>query len=249
MKAWFVSDIHLKDINERNSIELLRFLHFIYDDINTTHLFLLGDIFDLWVGDSKVFYRKFKAIVDLIDKIKKSGREVVYFEGNHDVHIEKFWQSHLQIPVHIESEMFSLGPFQVQLEHGDYINPEDLAYIQYLSVLRSQPMKKIAHTLPGFIIDGIGRWASRTSRKKSQLYRKDSEALLRERIRKFAHSQAQKNKFDFIITGHMHVRDDYTFNHEGRSIRSINLGSWFEEPKTFCLTDTEACWFKISELR
>ena len=76
MKAWFVSDIHIRDINERNSVRLLRFLRFLATDSQTTHLFLLGDIFDLWVGDSNVFQTKFQAIIDELAALKKKGIEL-----------------------------------------------------------------------------------------------------------------------------------------------------------------------------
>ena len=101
MQAWFISDIHIKNINERSSIKLLRFLHFLRDNSEATHLFLLGDIFDLWVGDSDIFQTKFQAIVDALADLKQKGMQVVYFEGNHDVHVKRFWEK-MGIPVHVE---------------------------------------------------------------------------------------------------------------------------------------------------
>lgn len=248
MKAWFISDIHLKDIRERNSEQLLRFLHFVSKDAKTTHLFLLGDIFDLWVGHSDLFYKKFAPLVDLIVQIKKQGIEVIYFEGNHDLHIEKFWQEKFQIPVLVERKIFQLGNLKVQVEHGDYINPDDLAYMRYLSVIRSQPLKIFAQTMPGKFFEKVGTWASRVSRETSYTYRKDSEIQLRERIRAFAETQAALNDFDYLIAGHMHLRDEYQFQSGQRSVISINLGSWFEEPKAYLLEDGQGQWITISEL-
>ncbi len=248
MKAWFISDIHLKDIRERNSEELLRFLHFVSNDTKTTHLFLLGDIFDLWVGHSKLFHTKFAPLVDLIIKIKRQGIEVIYFEGNHDLHIEKFWQEKFQIPVLVERKIYQLGNLKVQVEHGDYINPDDLAYMRYLGVIRSLPMKIFAQTMPGKFFERLGTWASRVSRETSYTYRKDSENLLRERIRTFAKTQAQISDFDYLIAGHMHLRDEYQFQAGGKSVISINLGSWFDEPKAFCIEDGKGQWVTIADL-
>lgn len=245
MRAWFVSDIHLKNINERNSIVLLRFLHSLLKDPQTTHLFFLGDIFDLWVGDSDVFQTKFQALVDAIAALKRKGVEVVYFEGNHDVHVKGFWEAKLHIPVWVEHQIFQLGPYRVRMEHGDFINPEDELYLQYRSFIRQPKLEKLAYILPGKLLDGVGSWSSRKSRKKSSVMRRDSEEDLRRKIRIFAESKAQETDFDLIVTGHMHVSDEYEFQSRGRKHVSINLGSWFEEPRALLLTERGHEWVDL----
>lgn len=242
MRAWFLSDLHLKDINERNSIILLRFLRSLLEDPQTTHLFLLGDIFDLWVGDSDVFQRKFQAIVDLLAALKAKGVEVFYFEGNHDVHVKAFWEGRLSIPVYVEHQIISLGPYLVRMEHGDFINPDDRAYLKYREFIRRPALEKIAYAVPGKLLDGIGTWASTLSRKKSSIKRRDSENELRERIRSFGREKSQEAPFDYIITGHMHLRDEYEFEANGRKRISINLGSWYDEPQALCLTESGHSW-------
>ncbi len=242
MRAWFVSDIHLRNINERNSVILLRFLHFLLNDAGTTHLFLLGDIFDLWVGDSDVFQKKFQALVDAIAALKQKGVEVVYFEGNHDVHVKGFWEKKLHIPVWVEHQIIQLGPHRVRLEHGDFINPEDHVYLKYREFIRRPNLEKLAYILPGKLLDGLGSWSSRKSRKKSSVKRRDSEDDLRQKIRKYAIAKAAESDFELIITGHMHVLDEHHFESAGQKKISINLGSWFEQPQALCLTEQGYEW-------
>lgn len=238
MQAWFISDIHIKDINERSSIKLLRFLHFLKDNDQATHLFLLGDIFDLWVGDSDVFQRKFQAIVDALAALKAKGMQVIYFEGNHDVHVKKFWQDKLKIPVFVDHQIFDLGPYKVRMEHGDYINPNDVNYIQYLKLIRSNYVEKLAYLLPGKLLDEAGNLASKLSRKKSSARRARNIEGLRHMIRTYAEKVADNSEFDYLITGHMHIRDEYKFKNRV----SINLGSWFEEPMALCLEPQGYSW-------
>jgi UDP-2,3-diacylglucosamine hydrolase len=242
MRAWFVSDIHLRNINERNSVILLRFLHSLLQDSQTTHLIFLGDIFDLWVGDSDVFQKKFQALVDAIATLKRKGVEVVYFEGNHDVHVKGFWQDKLQIPVWVDHQILQMGPYKVRLEHGDFINPDDEVYLKYRSFIRKPQLEKLAYILPGKLLDGLGSWSARKSRKKSSVMRRDSEEDLRRKIRVYAEGAAKQTDFDFILTGHMHVRDEYEFQINGKKRMSINLGSWFEPPRALCLTERGYEW-------
>lgn len=248
MQAWFISDIHLKDINERNSILLLRFLRFLENEKTATHLILLGDIFDIWVGDSYIFEKKFRPIVDAIGRLKDRGMEVCYFEGNHDVHVKRYWESRFSIPVYVDFQILKLGNWQARVEHGDYINPDDLAYFKYLELIRSKKMQMAAYAFPGIVFDLFGKWASKMSRKRSSQYRKDSEQDLRNKIRKFAIKSAENTQFDYIVTGHMHIRDEFTFTKGKEQKVSINLGSWFDDPQALCISETGHIWKKISEV-
>lgn len=245
MQAWFISDLHLKDHNERNSIILLRFLRSLANNPQATHLFLLGDIFDLWIGNSDVFQKKFQSIVDAIADLKRKGLEIIYFEGNHDVHVKSFWEGKFSIPVFTEARVYHLGPYKVHLEHGDLMNPNDKAYLRYRSIIRKPGTPFLADLIPGKFLDEAGNFASRLSRKKSHVRR----AAQQERIRKTIHTYADKafaeDPFDYMITGHMHVKDEYEVTRNGKSGLSINLGSWYEETAALVLEDKGHRWVEL----
>lgn len=245
MQAWFISDLHLKDLNERNSIILLRFLHSLADNPKATHLFLLGDIFDLWVGGSDVFQKKFQNIVDEIVALKKKGLEVVYFEGNHDVHVKNFWENKFSIPVWTSAQIYQLGPYKVHLEHGDLMNPEDLAYLRYRSIIRQPLIAPLADLIPGKFLNEAGNFASRLSRKKSHVRRQNQQERIRKTIHTYADQAFAKDPFDYMITGHMHVRDEYQVGSAEKKGLSINLGSWFEETLALRLDESGHHWVSL----
>ncbi len=238
VNAWFVSDIHIQDINERSSIKLLRFLSSLESgERPVSHLFLLGDIFDLWVSNASVFVQKYQAFVDAIKRLRDKGVQVIYFEGNHDVHVKQFWQDQLQIPTYVDHQSFQLGSITVRAEHGDLINPLDHKYLKYRSLIRKPFMEKIAPAVSGQALERVGRWASRQSRKYSQVQRQIDYENLRTMIRLYAKSQSQSDHFDLLVTGHMHVQDVFSFENNGHKVTSINLGSWFDGAKALHLTD------------
>jgi UDP-2,3-diacylglucosamine hydrolase len=66
--AIFVADAH---INEKRD-NFLKFLQSIKEEeIKTSQLFLMGDIFDLLVGNVKYTYKTNQKYIDLINKISK----------------------------------------------------------------------------------------------------------------------------------------------------------------------------------
>lgn len=243
MRAWFLSDIHLKTVNERNGNILLRFLLSLRSKERVaTHLFLLGDIFDFWVGDHEFYRKKFATLIDPIRHLRQIGVEVHYFEGNHDVHVKRFWEGELGIPCWTEEKYFQLGQWLVRCEHGDFINPKDENYLKYRAFIRKPVMEKVAQILPAKLFSQVGDYASRKSRGRSLNMRRNTEEEMRVMIRDYAKEKCTDAPFDYIITGHMHVKDEFKFTCGAKEATSINLGSWLDEPKALCLDDKGYSW-------
>ena len=249
MEAYFISDIHLKSVNERNGQVLLRFLHSLVPDAGPgLHLFLLGDIFDLWLSDHAIFIKKYYSIIEIFKELRQKGAKLYYFEGNHDLHLSPYWRDQLGFEVYDKAAYFELGGRTVRVEHGDEINQDDLAYLRLRKFVRSMPIEFLAHYLPGKFWEEVGKLASHTSRKYSTDYRERTGPLLQEMIRKHALRGFESKPFDLIVSGHMHIKDDYEFDRTGGiRVRSINLGSWFDEsgPQAFYMNSEKMEWIKL----
>ncbi len=241
MKSYFVSDIHLNSLNERNANVFYRFLNGVLEESSqVSHLFLLGDIFDFWVGDAAFYKKLYGPLIELIAKIKNAGVQVIYFEGNHDVHVKRFWEKDLNIPCFVDAQYFEIGGRVLRLEHGDEINPLDVTYRKYRDFIRTPKMEKLAYLLPGKMLFDIGQVASRWSRQKSSVKRASKEDQFRKMIHEYAQKKYSEKPFDLIITGHMHVDDRFEFSEAGKKIESINLGSWYTQPKALQLVEGQA---------
>ncbi len=248
MEAWFVSDIHLKSSEERNGQILLRFLHSLQKkDPQQVHLFLLGDIFDLWIGKHQYFANSFGPLTEALRTLRKSGMKITYIEGNHDVHVEGYFKKKLDIDVFVEAQHFHLNGLRVRLEHGDLINQHDEAYLKYRSIIRNPYIKPFANIIPGRLLSYLGRRASKKSRHQSSHFLVQNEDRLVKMIRQHAETVYNDVPFDVIISGHMHVFDDYSFVRGDHQARSFNLGSWFtEQVRVLRLEGQEFSWVTIA---
>jgi UDP-2,3-diacylglucosamine hydrolase len=246
LEAWFLSDIHLKNMQERNGQILLRFLHsLLAKNPSQIHLFLLGDIFDLWVGGHSVFVRRFQPLADAIRDLRQAGARVTYIEGNHDVHVGSFWQKKLGCEVHVEAQYYEINGLMVRVEHGDLINLEDKTYLRYRSIIRHPWITPLGHIIPGKFWQDMGDYASKKSRARSQGFRTRNESKLVEMIRAHAVRAYAEKPFDLIVSGHMHVIDDFEFPVGGGTSRSINLGSWYNDVKVLHLTGRQLEWVPL----
>lgn len=247
MDAYFLSDIHLHSVEERNGQTLLRFLTSVADGADkNTALFLLGDIFDLWVADHEVFRNRFSPLIGALETLRRRGGRIVYFEGNHDMHLEKFWGSVLGAEILVQAAEFEIDGLRLRCEHGDEINLEDKSYLRLRAVLRSAPLKFLGHALPGGFWDWLGQRWSRTSRKYSSVERESQQETLREMIRHHAARAYREHPYDVLISGHLHVLFDEEIKVEGNTVRAINLGSWLDRPRVLRCSEGRLDWIDLS---
>ena len=223
-------------------IKILLFKKYLKSVITNkvTHLFLLGDIFDLWVANQKYFINQYAQIIDEIKKIKKAGIEIYYFEGNHDLHLKKFWQGELGCKVYDAPERLSLHGVNLMLAHGDQIDLDDIGYIRLRKFFRSWPMKIVAHILPGFIVRKIGEAADKKSHGHYLRENPNKERIIN-LIRGYAEKEMAIKPYDYCLTGHFHVRDEHTIG----EAKAINLGTWLDKPGYYQITATENRFYDL----
>jgi UDP-2,3-diacylglucosamine hydrolase len=224
-------------MQERNGQTLLRFLFYLNKNPKKNRLFLLGDIFDFWLSDGSAFQNAYKSLIDEIARFKQAGGEVVYFEGNHDLHIDVFWTKKLDIPVYVDAEYFEIDGLQVRMEHGDFINADDKAYLKYRATIRHPWVEPIGHIVPSRFWKWFGERQSQRSRKKTSRYAIENSEKVITLIRSHAMRAFDVKNFDLIVTGHMHIYDDYEFQVGAKKVRSINLGTWLEFPRALKIED------------
>lgn len=234
IKAYFVSDLHLGSKEEPKFFLFLNWLKKLNQE-KPTHLFLVGDIFDLWIGDYDYFKEKFSEIIYELIKLSQSGVEVHYFEGNHDLYLNTYWQNKLGFKVHNSAEQFLLGSIKVRVEHGDEVNREDHGYLFLRWFLRTPLMKLLAHYLPEKWIVLLGEKASQKSRTYTTTVKKISREEILNKLRWHTIKKYNEKEFDVIVSGHIHEFEDVTIAIENKSVRSINLGTWLDKPRVAVL--------------
>lgn len=248
MGLYFVSDIHLKSNNERNAFlftELLKQLR-KQKQAEQVELFLLGDIFDLWLSKHDVFVSRYEPIVQELSLTQQSGIPIYFFEGNHDVHVDVFFQEKLGVQVFDKGHTFERYGVKIRCEHGDYINPDDIVYHRYLKIIRNDQIEKIGHIIPGFVWDFSGKIGSRISRRRSTRKTFALNHKMRDLVLQYSQRQYEKEKFDVLVTGHVH----YRMNEEvDGQFRTINLGSWFEEPQVLKIEQDQKNHIQTSWLK
>lgn len=137
----FVADAHY---NEKNG-EFLIFLEKLKnEEIKTTQLFLMGDMFDFITGECLYFIKRNQKLVDIINRLS-SKIEIIYLEGNHDYNLQNLFPNVLVIPRDMQPFNAMYEGKNVQLCHGDKFTPK--SYDIYCKVIRNKPLLKFLNLL------------------------------------------------------------------------------------------------------
>ena len=238
LNAYFVSDLHIGSPTDARAELFLEFLAGLHGGENTSHLILMGDIFDLWVAAHSYFVDKYQSITDEIVRLRDEGVEIHYFEGNHDLYLRHYWGEQVGLTVHEGPAYFDFGHQKVRIEHGDQMDPDDRGYRFLRWFLRTPPLKFLMPRLPGRLVVAIGKKSSQSSR----VYTSETKTISREdtirKIRTHAEKVYGETPFNLIISGHVHVRDQYLVQDGQVAFKSVNLGTWLDAPCYYRLDET-----------
>lgn len=234
LKAHFLSDLHLTSLSDSRGQSFLELLKKWQGPkasaMPLTHLFLVGDIFDLWLADQPHFIQLYGPLIAEIRRLKNEGVEVHYFEGNHDLYLKSYWEKQVDIQVHEGPKLFTIGPWRVLVEHGDQYDPQDRGYHFLRWFLRTWPVKFLAHHLPSRLVVKLGQRASHTSRQYTDQVKLRTGNQAVEQLHHHAQDLRKTQAFDLLVNGHIHINDDFSWSEGGQPVRAINLGSWLKTP-------------------
>lgn len=234
-RALFVSDIHIQASEDPNCLLFEKFLDHCLK-IKPDVLFLVGDIFDLWIADRDYFVETYDSVIRRVRSLRKNGVEVYYFEGNHDLDLKIFWTEQVGVKVFDGPAYFDLLGKTVRVEHGDEMDPEDKGYLFLRWLLRTDPVKGLGRHMPNAAVKFIGEKASHASRDYTSKVKTISDSEVKTKFLRHIDVVHAEKPFDVLVTGHVHVAEDLTLDKSGRPVRAFNLGTWLKEPLVLEMT-------------
>ena len=209
MKISAISDVHVKSPHDPADQLLQKFLtHPMV--MNSEKILLLGDIFDLMCGPHPQYLKKFEHLFDQMDVLARSGKEVYFFEGNHDVHLEKLFKQRWpdnKVVLSQQPIIQVVDGKKYYFSHGDEHEVDNLSYQNYKKLILSEPLRFVAnHVMPYKLLNFLGERASKISRKKGA--REFDVEEVRRRFRNGVTITTQ-GKYNYVFGGHSHVQDVY----------------------------------------
>jgi UDP-2,3-diacylglucosamine hydrolase len=221
MSRLFVSDVHL-DASAPAAIE--QFLSFLDTHAkNAEALYILGDLFEVWVGDDDSDADK-KVVAAALRALTTRGVACFILHGNRDFLIGRGFCDETGCRLLPDPVVAEFDGERVLLTHGDALCVDDHSYQELRSVVRTAPWQRRFLALPladRELLANQARAGSRqhTSRTIPKIMDVNSDAVAR------AFRVAEVHR---MIHGHTHRPGIHDTVIDGTPAQRIVLGAWYE---------------------
>lgn len=221
MRRVFIADAHLRKPSDYNYRLLMRFLAELRGTTDT--LFILGDLFEFWVGYGYQAFPHYRPVLDALRDLSEAGTEIVYFEGNHDFHLNGCFSETLKATIHPKPARVILEGMQVYMCHGDQVNSLDYGYRFLRYVLHSRSTRMLFRLIPPRLVFRVAEHLS--SRSKTFHRARNMKWDYKTLLAGFAEKRFREG-CDAVVTAHFHL-PHLTVTNEGKTI--LSLGDWINQ--------------------
>lgn len=141
----FISDLHLNEGRPENTQRFLTYLDAL--DSTVSDLYILGDLFDVWVGDDDTTPPN----SDVKERLKAAadkGLRVFFIAGNRDFLIGKAFFKETQVTCLADESVIDLFGVKTLLMHGDLLCTDDIEYQQFRALTHNADWQQAALSKP-----------------------------------------------------------------------------------------------------
>ena len=236
MSTLFISDLHLSQ--ERPEITEI-FLRFLKGPARQADaLYILGDLFEVWLGDDMVLPDYQQAITEL--KTLRLSTPVYIMYGNRDFLMREHFETMTGCQLLDEEVVIDLYGTPTLLLHGDTLCTDDIAYQEFRGMVRNpawqddllskSPEERLA-------LAKKLREISKTETSGKEQGIMDVNQMAVEQV-------MQKHRVQQLIHGHTHRPATHEFELDSKSAKRIVLADWYTSgsmlrcDKNGCETET-----------
>ncbi len=227
MATLFISDLHLDP--ERPHITDL-FERFLREQAREADaLYVLGDLFEAWVGDddpSPTGARVAAALRSLV----QAGVPVYFMRGNRDFLLGEAFARRAGIRILRDPAVVMLHGSPSLLMHGDTLCTDDAAYQQFRAQTRDPRWQAqfLGQPLPARL--AFAQQARAASQARYfELERQGTMETITDVSQETVDAVMDGFGIDSLIHGHTHRPAVHEWTRHGRQRRRVVLGDWYEQ--------------------
>ena len=238
MSVYFISDLHLSQ--ERPEISRL-FLDFLrYQAIKAEALYILGDLFEVWLGDDMILPDYTPALEQIAATVEHGTRVYVMY-GNRDFLMrDRFEQLSGAVLIH-EPCVIDLYGTKTLLLHGDTLCTDDVEYQKFRAMVHNPAWQnELLSKTPQERLDLAKKFReiskTETAQKASEIMDVNQQAVQQTMLQHGVHH---------LIHGHTHRPAIHEFELEGKPAKRVVLADWY---KTGAYLSVDETGYKTHEI-
>lgn len=230
----FVSDLHL---SPRSPGATHLFLDFLSGRAREAEaLYILGDLFEAWVGDDDCSDPYNARIVEALREATGSGLDIGVMHGNRDFLLGQDFAAAAGVRLLTDPYVLSTPEWQFVLAHGDALCTDDAKYMAFRSQVRS------ADWQAAFLARPLAerRAIAAQMREQSEQGKQQKDAYLMDLNPGETEDFLRQHGYATFIHGHTHrpARHDHIV--DGIHVERWVLADWHEDRGECLVWDSEA---------
>ncbi|MBW8330041.1 MAG: UDP-2,3-diacylglucosamine diphosphatase [Thiobacillus sp.] len=239
-RTYFVADLHLTDERPAATGRFFRFLQ--EEAAGSDGLYILGDLFEAWVGDDddeQVAHdtaRRLKALAD-------AGTPVYFMHGNRDFMLARHYAARSGMTLLADPARIDLYGMPTLLMHGDTLCTDDVAYQSFRRRVRNPLTLALLRRLPF----ALRRRLARQARAGSESAKAAKPAAIMdvngdEVVRVLRGQQVSR-----LIHGHTHRPMQHVHALDGHDCERWVLPDWYAR-WGYVVCDAAGCALRVEDL-
>jgi len=217
-----VSDLHLSP--ERPGIAEV-FFRFLANEVrDAAALYVLGDLFEYWLGDDSVVDPFNKRVADAIAATVAAGTPVYIMHGNRDFLIGKRLAARTGMTLLPDPTLADIAGVPTLLLHGDTLCTDDKEYQRVRARLRHPLWIWSALAMPL----ALREWRARRGRRLSEKRKQARPAEIMDVNVGAVETAFRAHGYPRMIHGHTHRPAHHVHDIDGRRCERWVLADWYQ---------------------
>lgn len=221
MTTLFISDLHLADERPGITQILLKFL--ANEAVKSDALYLLGDIFEYWIGDDASM-PEYKAVCDALKSVSDSGVPLYFMRGNRDFLVGNEFATATGLQLLDDPTVIDLYGVPTLLTHGDGLCTDDIKHQEFRAFALDPANQAQILSLPIEHRDRIAQGIRLLSKSNNALEAADIIDVNQQAVE----DCLREHQVTQMIHGHTHRPATHSFDLDGKAATRIVLSDWHE---------------------
>ncbi len=222
MAVLFISDLHLEAGRPETTERFLDFVGRRARDAQA--LYILGDLFEAWIGDDDTD-AAMQPVIAALAALHKRGVACAVMHGNRDFLLGRRFQWATGCELLGDYETIDLGGEPLLLTHGDLLCTDDAPYMRLRAMVRAPEWQREFLAKPLTERRELAQNLRNMSRAETAAKPEDimdvNAATVAEAMRRFGVRR--------LLHGHTHRPGVHDFDLDGTAATRMVLGAWHEQ--------------------
>lgn len=232
----FISDLHLSPSRPHITRLFLAFLE--QRAAQAGALYILGDLFDSWVGDDDPTPPA-SVISSSLRQIVQNNVTVYLMHGNRDFLLAERFAENTGCQLLPDCHVIQSGQHKILIMHGDLLCTDDSGYQQFRSVSRTAEWQQSMLSKPLWLRLAVARWY----RFRSFLHKRKQSNEIMDVNDDTVRQYADEYQVSTIIHGHTHRPGLSQLNNQKGMVNRYVLGDW-GRAATILVQQSEELYFE-----